>query len=108
MRWLERLRALAVCLSFALVCVPLGPGRELTWPGRAAVAVVLLPGSVSVRLDRSRGARAGGRRVPRSGVRAVHRDEKGGLRRAPRGRARNAPPGFDGRRLYLEQRALLC
>jgi hypothetical protein len=108
-RLLARLRALAICLSFALVCAPLAPAGELTWSGRALATFVVAAVSrilSSAPIAHTRSGRQRANAPLLAACRAPWRAEL----LAPcvaRGNRERAPAS-DGRHLYLELRALLC
>ena len=109
-RFLARLRALAVCLSFALVCAPLAPAGELAWSGRALATFVVAAVSRILSSAPAAAQVRGGRQQANAPVLAARRAPWRAELLAPcvARRSRERAPAFDGRHLYLEQRALLC
>ena len=109
-RFLARLRALAICLSFALVCAPLAPAGELAWSGRALATLVAAAVSRILSSAPVAAQARGGRRQANEPVLAARRAPWRAERWVPcvARRSRERAPAADGRHLYLEQRALLC
>jgi hypothetical protein len=104
------MRALVVCLSFALACAPPAQQGELTWPARAvatlvAAAVCRAPTAQAYESAVER-ARAG-QRAHACG-RAPSLLPSLAAPSAVSARRRERAPALDGRHLYLEQRTLLC
>lgn len=106
-RAVQQLRAWVVCLSFA-VCLPAAGSWELTWPARAVATLVSAAVGVA-------GLPRGGSAALASGVHSPARAAErllapwasaGAL--APTREQCDRAPGFDGRRLYLEQCSLTC
>ena len=104
-RAVQRLRAWVVALSFA-VCLPAAGGWELSWPARAVATLVAAVG-VAALPRRSHPAPAANARAARATVLVAPWASAGALPAAPR-EPRERAPGFDGRRLYLEQCSLTC
>ena len=109
-RWLGRLRALIVCLSFALVCAPAGQANELSWSGRAVATLIEAVCGVSSAFGSIAAEARQGRPPATASAQGSSAAPRRAVLLAPRAAraSRERAPGFDGRHLYLEQRALLC
>jgi hypothetical protein len=106
-RAVQRLRAWVVALSFA-VCLPAAGRWELSWPARAVATLVSVAVGVGALPRGSRPTLAAApHSPPRAGVRLASWASPGALP-APACEQQERAPGFDGRRLYLEQCSLTC
>ncbi len=105
-RGLHRLRALVVCLSFALL-LPAAGGWELTWPARVVATLVSATVSGAAVSGAARSALAARAVRPRQQRALVLAFRAEGALQAP-ARGAQVPPRCDGRWLYLEQCSLSC
>jgi hypothetical protein len=108
-RGVQRLRALVMCLSFALSLPATAASRwEPGWPARAVVTLMSAAVGVAA-LPRARAALAAQSARPRqvAAVPVAPWASPGSVRAPARWQEQQAP-GFDGRRLYLEQCSLSC
>lgn len=108
-RGMQRLRALVVCLSFA-VCLPGTTRWELSWSVRAvatlvsaAMGVAALPRTSPAALAAQGAVRA----APAVAVMVLAGASPGALRAPPRWQQARLP-ALDGRLLYLDQCSLSC